>query len=543
MSELASRMDFQRGRDMSENTAERLIHDLSRGCAFPGNVPHVEIRQTHISAVFIGPETVYKVKKSVKLPFLDFSTLERRKYFCDEELRINRAWAPDVYLGVVPVTQTANGLVFDGNGTTVDWAVKMRRLAESHTLRSRLTDGTLDTTMLERVAQRVAAVHHSAPVAEGKQADNAVDCFRRQFQDNWSFAAGLDSSVISADVLARLQALSDEWLSQYAELLTRRAAGGMIREGHGDLRLEHVFVDEAMAPPNDIVVLDGLEFDENLRWTDVIADIAFLTMELSFAGHRGLSQVFANTYFAESGETDDRALLSLFAAYRSAVRGKVAAILANESEISQEVRDKAIARSRAHWLWSLAELEDPNRRAALVLVSGLPGTGKSTLARTLAETANFTVLRSDVIRKEIFSNNTTPAVPSALYDPARTQLVYDECLLRAGEILAEGGRVIVDATFQKDSDRHAFLQLAIDNGARGLWMECTSPAEVTKQRLDARRGDASDADWSVHQLVGSRWEEASAGTRRFHVTIETGQSSPEAAVAASGVLQSHELLK
>ena len=527
---------------MSQNNAEKLIHDLSRGRAFPEHVRQVDVRQTHISAVFIGPDTVYKVKKSIRLPFLDFSTLERRRYFCDEEVRINRAWAPDVYLGVVPVTDSADGWLFEGNGSTVDWAVKMRRLSESNTLRSRLTDGTLDATLLDRVARRVAVVHRSAPVAQGKQAENAIECFRRQFEDNWTFAGTLNSSLISARVLARLQTLSGEWLTRYGPELMRRAAAGMIREVHGDLRLEHVFVYEAAAPPGDIVVLDGLEFDADLRWIDVIADIAFLTMELCFAGRRDLSKVFEDAYFAESTESDNCALLPLFAAYRSAVRGKVAAILANDSEISPEVRDKALTRSRAHWLWSLAELEDPNRRAALVLVSGLPGTGKSTLARTLAEKANFTVLRSDVIRKEIFSETTAPAEGSTLYDPAKTQQVYDECLARAAEILTDGGRVMIDATFQKDSDRLGFLQLAMDFGARGLWLECTSAADVTKQRLDARRSDASDADWSVHQLVRDRWEGASEGTKRFHVTIETGRSSREATESAMSVLQHNDLM-
>lgn len=540
-SEGANEMDFQQDPCTPQNHTERLIRDLSRGCAFPEDVSQVDVRQTHISAVFLGPQVVYKVKKAIKLPFLDFSSLESRKYFCDEEVRINRAWAPDVYLGVVPVTESTDGLVFEGNGKTVDWAVKMRRLSESNTLRSRLTDGTLDATLLDRVARRVVAVHRVAPVATGVQAENAVKYFRRQFEDNWTFASGLQSSLIPPGVLARLMSLSNEWLTRHADLLGRRAVSGMIREVHGDLRLEHVFVYQEKSPPGDIVVLDGLEFDANLRWIDLIADIAFLTMELCFAGRRDLSQVFVNTYFADFSETNNRVLLPLFAAYRSAVRGKVAAILANDSEVAPDVQQKAIARSRAHWLWSLAELESPERRAAIVLVSGLPGTGKSTLAKTLAEDANFIVVRTDVVRKQIFAETENSKVLAGLYDPEKTKRVYDECLLQATKILADGGRVIIDATFQKDSDRHAFLRLAIDYGARGLWMECTAPPEITKHRLDNRHGDASDADWTVHQLVRSRWESPSESTQPFHVSIETSRSSREAALSAMSVLRSHEL--
>ena len=519
------------------NSPEDIFSSLSRKCAFCTQVESVVVRQTHISAVFLGDDTVYKVKKPVKLPFLDFSNVELRHHFCEEEARINRPWAPDVYLGVVPVTREATGFRFEGNGPVVDWAVKMRRLPESATLRSRLNDGLLEPLQLERVARRIATIHRQAVIAAGDEATTAECIFRRRLNENWEFARDLKFDVIQPEVLQRLQKLSSDWLSRHDNTLRQRAERGKIRDVHGDLRLEHVFFFPDQSPPGDILILDGIEFDPSLRRIDLTADVAFLAMELSFLGRRDLATVFTEAYFSEFGDDSGKSLLPLFAAYRSAVRAKVAAILCGESEIPQPDRDRALVRSRAHWLWCLSELEEPYRRPALVMVSGLPGTGKSTLSRMLGATAHFEVLRSDVVRKELYSATVGRGDLEALYSAECTQRVYGECLYRARQRLLTGGRIIVDATFQTELQRQSFLQMAIDSGARVAWLECTAPEDVTRQRLDARQGDASDADWSVYQIVHARWESPSEFTGRFHSSIESGSSSADAMNSAQDVIK------
>ncbi len=528
-------------RAATEGCLEEIVQSLSRACAFPVLVDDVTVRQTHISVVFLGGELVYKMKKPVKLPFLDFSTVEMRHHFCEEEVRINRPWAPDVYLGVVPITRDAGGMRFEGNGVVIDWAVKMRRLPESATLRSRLQDGLLELCDLERVARRIAATHQQASRVVADQALEANAEFRRCSSENWEFARTLNAEIIEPQVLERLQTLSVDWMQRYEATLVQRAADGRIRDVHGDLRLEHVFLFPERAMPNDIVVLDGIEFSPGLRRIDVAADMAFLVMELNFVGRRDLAESFAAIYFSETNDVTGCDVLPLFAVYRSAVRAKVAAILGAESEISQPDRDKALARSRAHWLWCLSELEEPDRRPALVLVSGLPGTGKSTLSRKLADTAHFEVLRSDVVRKQIFTDAATTDNSAAMYSVDNTQRVYDECWTRARRRLLAGGRIIVDATFQQDANRQSFLQLAIDCGVRAIWLECTAPGDIIQQRLAARHGDASDADWSVYQFVQKQWQPASDFTGRFHTTIESDEGADFALEVASDILQAQGL--
>lgn len=521
--------------------AEDKLKSLSRTEAFPMAVESVELRQTHISEVFLGGSVVYKVKKPVKLPFLDFSTVRLRHHFCTEEVRINSPWAPGVYLGVVPVTFENNEYQFEGNGEVVDWAVKMNRLPESATLRSRLNRGELEPAHLECVAQRISAIHRRSTQVPGDEARDAVRTFQAQLNDNWQFAEQLPEHIINRGVLERIRSGSESLLSHFDKLLTMRAEQGRIREVHGDLRLEHVFYFPQSPPPSDIVILDGIEFDPGLRRIDIVADVAFLTMELSFLGRYDLADVFAEAYFAASDDSAGRILLPLYAAYRSAVRAKVAAIVGSEPEISEIDRTKGLARSRAHWLWCLSELETPGTRPALILISGLPGTGKSTLSRSLAERAAFEVIRSDVVRKEILTAEVSEQTGS-LYTPERTQLIYDECLERARGMLLRGKRVIVDATFQRDQDRRSFLQMAIDSGTRAVWLECAATPEVTRQRIEARQGDASDADWAVYQLVCSRWQTSSEMTARYHEQVDTTLSGTGSTEAACMILRRRGLL-
>jgi aminoglycoside phosphotransferase family enzyme len=284
---------------------------LSRTCAFPTPVNSVVVHQTHISAVFVGGDLALKIKKPVKLPFLDFSSIHRRRFYCDEEVRINRSWAPGVYLGVIPVTRDVNGAMFQGLGEVIDWAVKMRRLSDADNLRSRLHAGTLTRCQLIHVAHRIAGVHQNACQYHGDQAVEADEEFRRRVHENWGFARCLPTEIIDPHVLKRLETLSNDWLHRYDEELRARAQAGFIREVHGDLRLEHVFLCPDRTPPRDVLVIDGIEFYPGLRRIDVVSDIAFLVMELQFTGYRDLAREFADAYFSQTEDSTGRDLLPL----------------------------------------------------------------------------------------------------------------------------------------------------------------------------------------------------------------------------------------
>ncbi len=511
----------------------RLIEALSDPAAYPYSVRSVKVRQTHISAVFLAGPRAYKVKKPVNLGFLDFTTLAKRRHFCAEEVRLNRRLAPDVYLGVVPVTRAGDGLQVEGAGEVVEWAVKMQRLPDEATLERRLERGVVAVPHLEALARTVAGFHARAEAGKHVAAFGRFAVVAGNARENFAQSVGRVGTTVSPAVFARLRALTEEALTRLRPLIEARAARGVPRDTHGDLHLDHVYLFPDRPPPGDLVIIDCIEFNERFRYADPVADAAFLAMDLAFHGRRDLARAFAETYFRAAGDAEGRALLPFYTAYRAAVRGKVEGMELGEAEVPDAERAAALARARAHWLLALGELEEPGRRPCLVLVGGLPGTGKSTLALGLAEHAGFTVLRSDVVRKELAGVRAeAPAgFGEGIYSPEWTERTYAEMLRRAEGLLFEGRRVLVDASFRAEGHRRAFLQAAARWGVPAVLLLCRAEPETVRTRLQARRGDASDADWSIYQKTAERWEEPGPLTRAAVREVATG-GSPEQALAS-----------
>lgn len=514
-----------------------LIAGLSRPEAYPFPVADVEVHQTHISVVFLAGEFAYKLKKPVKLPFLDFSTLELRRHFCEEELRLNRRLAAEAYLAVVPVVSDGASCRFEGSGQPIDWAVKMRRLPAEATLQQRVLDDRIDAGTVQRLAERIARFH-----AEGERSDR-ISSFGRftavahVIRENFSVAAPTVGRTISAAVHERLTGLTERALDAQRALIDARAARGVPCDTHGDLHLDHVYLFLERQAPDDLVIVDCIEFNESYRSSDPIADMAFLAMDLEFHGRRDLAQAFSAAYFTASDDEEGRALLPLYLSYRAAVRAKVDGLQLDESEIPQADRDQALVRARGHWLLALNALEEPGKRACLLVVGGLPGTGKSTLAAALATAAGMSVIRSDVVRKELagLSPGTLggSSFGAGLYTPEWTDRTYAECLRRAEERLFAGERVIVDASFGSEARRRMFVDAARDWGVPIVLLLCEAPAEITKRRLDARHGDPSDADWAVHVEAAKGWEPLSPATARIAVRVaaETASIAIDAALS------------
>ncbi len=498
-------------------TLPDLIAALSRPEAYPHPAAGVEVRQTHISAVFLAGPFAYKVKKPVDLGFLDFTTIDKRRHFCDEETRLNRRLAPNVYLGVVPITYDGGAARIDGSGEAIEWAVKMARLPDEASLRWHVRHGDVTTDQLSTLAKRIAEFHRTAEATDRTAAFGRFEVVAGNARENFAQSRGHVGATVSRAVFDRLEALTEAALSRLRLLIEARAARGVPRDTHGDLRLEHVYL-----LPDGLAIIDCVEFNERFRYADPVADAAFLAMDLLAEGRPDLARVFAEAYFAAAGDEEGRRLWPFYIAYRSAVRGKVQGMKAAEPEVPAGERESARRRSAMHWLLALGQLEEPARRPCLVLVGGLPGTGKSTLARGLAEASGFEVIRSDVVRKE----PTAASGGGDIYTPDWTERTYAECLRRAEALLFEGRRVIVDATFREDRRRERFLTAAKDLGVPGLLLVCEAPPEVVRQRLAARKGDASDADWAVYEKLADEWQAPGlAAVGRLTQVIDTTDGS------------------
>ncbi|WP_406695858.1 AAA family ATPase [Singulisphaera sp. Ch08] len=518
-----------------------LIVALSDPSAYPHSVDDVEVHQTHISVVFLAGAYAYKIKKPLDLGFLDYGTLERRLQSCEQEVVLNHRLAPTVYLGVVPVARHGKAVKMDGPGEVIEWAVKMTRLPEEATLRERLRREKVGVEQVEALAARVAMFHADAEASPRISAAGRFDVVARNARENFEQAASHVGTTVSQSVFERLRHLTEAALTHHRLEIEERAAQGVPRDTHGDLRLDHVYLFPDRPPPDDLVIVDCIEFNERFRFADPVADMAFLAMDFVRHGRRDLERAFADAYFHASCDEDGRSLLHFYAAYRAAVRGKVEGLTSREPEVPAAERTKSVSRARAHWLLALGELEEPGRRPCLVLVGGLPGTGKSTLARALDEEHEFTLIRSDLVRKELARltarEATTTSYGTGIYSSEWNDRTYAECLKRAEALLFEGKRVVVDASFGTEANRVAFLEAATHWGVPAAFLCCQAEPAVVRGRLESRKHDASDADWSIYLEAAARWEAPGTVTTRSLCEIDAGGAKERVHARATTILR------
>ena len=470
---------------------------------------------THGAAVFLAGPDVYKVKRAVCFPFMDFSTLEKRRAVCEAELVVNRANAPGLYLGVVPITCDGDGLHLGGSGEVIEWAVHLRRFDENATLDRLATNGPFSGELIDKLAQAIVAAHRRAPLRAG---DAATRTLRRLLQETID-ELGAAVEVFPPDQVATFGAALAAAFDQAEPVLLRRGERGHVRRCHGDLHLGNlVLIDDAP------VLFDALEFDEAIATCDVLYDLAFLLMDLSKRCLHGNANRLFNRYLSLSGDEplqiEGLAALPLFLSFRSAIRAKVIAEQFRLDPGRNKLRGEALAYFKAA-IGFLAPVPPQ-----LVAIGGLSGTGKTTLATAIAPSLGRAPgalhLRSDVVRKHRFSAAETARLPGSAYKPDISAMVYDTLNKRAETALRAGQAVIVDATHLLLEERDAIAAVAARSGVpfTGLWLE--APTEMLVRRVKDRRRDASDATAFV---VVSQAKQA-VGTVLWH-RIDSSQS-PEA---------------
>lgn len=518
----------------------QLLDALSRPDAYPHPASDVRVHQTHISVVFLAGPFAYKIKKPLDLGFLDFTTLEKRRAACEQEVRLNRRLAPRVYLGVAPVNLQAGRVCVNGPGETIEYAVWMERLPADRTFEALLQQGELTEALAVELARRVAVFHRRGACTPQITAQARWPVIARNCRENFEQIKPAIGQTLSTEVYERLKALTERRLEELRALVESRAARGVARDTHGDLHLDHVYSLSAVGGQDELVIIDCIEFNTRFRYADPVSDVAFLIMDLEFHARPDLARAVANAYFEAAGDAEGRELLDFYAAYRAVVRGKVEGFALAESEVPAEQKARLLRQARAHFLLALRLLAPPGERPALLMVGGLPGTGKSRLCRGLGGAAGFETLDSDVIRKELVglepARSASAEWGAGLYTEEWNDRTYAAIAERARAILWRGGRVAVAASFREEKRRLMFVQLARESGVPCLFLECRAEASILRDRLARRTGDASDADWAVYEKAARAWENAGPGLLPLWRTLDTGGTPEDSLEAAKSVL-------
>jgi aminoglycoside phosphotransferase family enzyme/predicted kinase len=514
----------------------QLVRELLDAGCYPHPVAELEVIETHISSVILTGEFAYKLKKPLDLGFLDFSSLEKRRHCCEEELRLNRRTAPDLYLDVAPVTRTVTGASICGDGPVIDYAVKMRQFRQQSLLSERQRHGTLTDDLLQRVGDVVAAFHERIPTAAEDSDFGSPAAVVAPMRENFRQIRAVEPAKEDLRRLLEIERWTEEKFKRVQPVLAARKAGGHVRECHGDMHLGNV-----LEVGGKIVVFDGIEFNARLRWIDTISEVAFLVMDLEHAGERALGRRFLDTYLDATGDFAGLELLSFYKVYRAMVRAKVAGIQWRESG-DPFVADHALVRQFRSYL-DLAESYLKPGAPILIITHGLSGSGKSTLASGLLDVLPALRVRSDVERKRLFGFNETDRSGSApaggIYTAAATERTYARLADVARHIVSAGYHALVDAAFLRRGQRRQFRALAEALGVPMVILDLQADSATLVSRLDKRQAqghDASDADANILRSQLETREMLDAVELEHAVKIDAG--APFAAGELAGRIAS-----
>jgi len=467
-----------------------LLRALDNPLAFDHPIRHLRIIETHISWVILTGNFAYKIKKPVNFGFLDFSTLADRRHYCKEELRLNRRFAPQIYLDVVAIRGTPDAPRLHGDGAAIEYAVKMIEFPQQCLLSHHATAGSLTDSIIDAVAARVGRLHADADSAPADSEYGSAGYVRRWSEENITQLANAIPTELMPASFARLQ----QWYRDNQSLLERveqRRSAGRVRDCHGDLHLDNIALID-----NQVMPFDCIEFNAELRWIDTISEAAFVAMDLQAHAYPGFCWRFISRYLEASKDYAAIGLLRYYVIYRALVRAKVEALRVRPGE---QAGTQAFA--AAFRYLDLAEQWAGQPAGGIILMHGLSASGKSTVAARLVESLGAIQIRSDVVRKQLHdlaadaSSGSEPG--GGIYSSDASELTYDRLREIAAAIIAEGYYAIVDATFLHAAQRLKFLELADATALPCVIVDCVAPEAVLRERIVKRKNDPSEANLQV----------------------------------------------
>ena len=495
-----------------------LVKALLEPEAYPETTKQVELVQTQMSFVFLADNYVYKVKKPVNLGYLDYTTLEKRHFFCQREIELNRRLCPEVYLEVVPVRREGGSIFMAGRGQVIEYAVKMLRLPQSAMMDVLLAENHVSLEMVTNIAQKLAEFHQKAETSAIISAFGELDIIIQNTKENFTQTEKYISNTISRNKYQNIKNYTNSFVKENTTLFYKRVADGRIRDCHGDLHAAHICF------ANGICVYDCIEFNDRFRYCDVASEIAFLAMDLDHYGRADLSSSFVNAYVKISQDKELKELLNFYKCYRAYVRGKVESFKLDDRYITQVEKRRTLDIASSYF--DLADFYIRSR-PLLFITTGLVGTGKTALSQALAKRLGLVVISSDVTRKKLAGIPTTEhrfeEFDTGIYSAEFSRKTYDKMLMKAKEFLIEGSSVIIDASFIKTEERLKAKRLAEEIRADFFIVECILGEKSVRERLAQRlkQGSVSDGRWEIYELQKGQFDPVVEVLETSHVIIDT----------------------
>jgi len=510
--------------DTDAESPPPLVSALHRGNGFEHPTEAIVLIETHISWVLLTGRYAYKIKKPVTLPFLDFSTLDARRHFCREELRINRRLAPELYLDVVPITGTSQSPHVNGEGEAIEYAVRMHQFPDRDRLDRVAARGDLHSAHIQALAETIARFHAQVAVADARSPFADSEHLRRETMENFQALTEENLPPRTRTLIEDIRRWSARSLVELGRRFRARKPAGWIRECHGDMHLANMALFNGEA-----VIFDALEFEEDLRWIDVQSDLAFFAMDLDYRGFAHFVWLLMSRYLELTGDYVGLRVFRHYMVYRSMVRTKVAALRAQQCQPGTHAHSEAVAELTSHVELAHDLLQAPGR-APLVITHGLSASGKSWLSERLLTVIGAIRIRSDVERQRLARIGSLDV--NALYTPRAVARTYESLAIHARTILECGYPVIVDATFLKREHRSRFLSIARELGQPFVILSMQAPEGVLEARIAERRREAVDASEATVEVLQAQRQELEAFTGEERETVLALDGTAQADIGA-----------
>ncbi|UCF90275.1 MAG: AAA family ATPase [Desulfobacterales bacterium] len=505
---------------MGTQRQTEIFQAMARPEFYPHAVTAIAQRDTHISKVFLTGPYAYKIKKAVNLEFLDFTTLEKRRHFCRQEVMLNRRLAPDVYLDVIPIIQLDGRYRLGGSGPAVEYAVKMRQLPDDRSMLRLVRRGKLENESLDALARILAEFYNGASTSARINTVGSWETVWTNTEENFRQTERFAGQLLDERIFRIIRAATQTFLIRQKALFERRIDRAKIRDCHGDLRAGHIYFADG------IQIIDCIEFNDRFRYADITADLAFLAMDLDYEGYPQIAQRMIEAYLRYDPDPELFVLLDFYKCYRAHVRVKINCFRLQEENLSLQEKSR-LTRETRRYLDLAYHYAVRFTRPTIWVICGLPASGKSTLSHELAKTLNAKVLQSDVVRKELFGLQPLASrdlpFEEGLYSPEASSLTYGKLLMLAQEEIEKGASVLLDATFGRRRQRDEATRLARDMDANIIFIECISPLAVLKKRLAGRKAGVAIPDARLHHLqpINASFEPLEELPDEMHIRIDT----------------------